>query len=278
VITERNIHTGHFLQSNTEGSTNKGARPLFDMVRMDLMRITIQVPEADAVLIKNDAPCTVSIQGLLDREISAKVTRCSWSLDDHARTLWVEIHVPNPKEELRPGMYAYASIEAEVPNALVVPATALMDDGDAHYLCVVNNGKIERTAVKLGYRTDDVVQVLQKKVILPKSHRAKWVDLTGTEMIVARDVGALLDGQEVTAEAEHHDSHASLQSSDTPPAHAGARPATKFVPGRAGSLAVAPITAQLHPLPLGSTRVSVDSRPVGQLDRAAWSRHLVAEN
>jgi len=203
VITERNIHTGHFVHPGSEGSSHKAAHPLFDMVRMDLMRITIQVPEADAVLVKNGTPANISIQGLLDQEISAKVTRYSWSLDDHARTLWVEIHLPNPKEELRPGMYAYANIMAELPNALVVPLDAVVDEGDRCYCCIVQDGKVVRTTVKTGYRTDTVVQLLKKQGRPSDSGKAAdWVDFKGNEAIVARNPKALLDGQNVATEPE----------------------------------------------------------------------------
>ena len=41
-----------------------------------------------------------------------KVTLLSWSFDDRARTLSVELHIPNSEGELRPGMYANVTIRA----------------------------------------------------------------------------------------------------------------------------------------------------------------------
>jgi HlyD family secretion protein len=222
VITERIIHTGHFVTpSSSDGSmgsskpdgNTKTSRPLFNMVRMDIMRITIQVPECDAVLVKNGTPATVTFQGLLDKEVSAKVTRFSWSLDDHARTLCVEIHLRNPEEELRPGMYAYASIMAELPGARVVPAEAVVDDGDRLYCCVVENGKVVRTVVKTGYRTDTLVQLLKKQVRPgDAAGRARWLDFTGKEAIVARNPKALIDGQSVATEPDNRPTFAQADS------------------------------------------------------------------
>jgi len=202
VITERNIHTGDFVHASSEGRTNKAARPLFDMMRMDLMRITIQVPETDAILVKDGTPAIMTFPGLHGKEITAKVTRSSWSLDDHARTLWVEIHLANPKGELRPNLYVYATIMAEVPNALSIPAEAVVDEGDRQYYCAVENGKIVRTVLKTGYRTDNMVQIL-KKQLKPKrpGEDGQWVDFSGKEVIVARNPKALLDGQAVATES-----------------------------------------------------------------------------
>ena len=36
VVTLRNVHTGHFLQASSSGSTNKSAEPIFNVVRMDI--------------------------------------------------------------------------------------------------------------------------------------------------------------------------------------------------------------------------------------------------
>jgi HlyD family secretion protein len=214
VITERNIHTGHYVQS-IEASTNKAARPLFDMVRMDLMRITIQVPEADAVLVKTGTPALITVQGLLGREISSKVTRCSWSLDEHARTLWVEVHIANPTEELRPGMYAYATLLGEVPNSLSVPSEALVDEGDRQYLLTVENGKVARTYVKVGYHTDKMVQLL-KKQLRTDGKEGDWVNFKGNELIVARNPESLLDGQTVVTEKAEAPREASAMATKRP--------------------------------------------------------------
>ncbi len=98
VVTQRNVHTGHFLQSSSSGSTNKSAEPQFVVMRMDIMRITVQIPEYDAVLVKQGMPALVRFQAFNNKEILGQVTRSTWSFDDHARTLRVEIHLRNPDE------------------------------------------------------------------------------------------------------------------------------------------------------------------------------------
>jgi HlyD family secretion protein len=211
MVTLRNVHTGHFLQSASSGTTNKAAEPLLVMMRMDIMRVVVQVPEKDAVLVKEGDLASVSFQALPgrifpNREPSTpdekafksfpnKVTLFSWSFDDRARTLSVEIHVPNATGELRPGMYANVTIRAEVPNALTLPAEAvlesILDTGASHYCFTVVDSKAVRLPIRIGLVTEKFVQILQKQ------QRGNWEDFTGKESIVATKPGSLVDGETV---------------------------------------------------------------------------------
>jgi hypothetical protein len=219
MVTLRNVHTGHFLQSSSSGTTNKSAEPLLVMMRMDVMRVVVQVPERDAVLVRDGDLARVAFQALPERvfpnrrassaneaDFAAypnKVTLLSWSFDDRARTLSVEIHIPNPEGELRPGMYANVTIRSRVKNALTLPAEAVfdatLDSGAPHYCFMVRDGKAVRLPLHVGISTDKVVQVLQKQAPSGKSGEGIWEDFTGKEAIVAT-FQSLIDGQPVVVD------------------------------------------------------------------------------
>ena len=74
------------------------------------MRVFVDVPEADAAAITDDAKATVRVQVLRGREFPGAVTRTAWSLDSKSHTLRTEIDLTNGDGMLRPGMYAYATI------------------------------------------------------------------------------------------------------------------------------------------------------------------------
>jgi hypothetical protein len=147
------------------------------------------------------------------------VTLLSWSYDDRARTQGVEIHVLNPTGELDPtremhaGMYVNVTIRAMVPNAMTLPAEAVLDnvldEGAKHYCFMAVDGKAVRLQVKVGVRgvVKDgdrfipVVQVLQKQTKPEMAgEEAVWGEFTGTEQIVVSNPGALVDGQAVEVE------------------------------------------------------------------------------
>jgi HlyD family secretion protein len=204
VVTQRNIHTGHFVQVSSSGSTNKAAEPLFNVVRLDKVRVNVQVPEYDAALVKEGAPAIISFQALKGKQFPGTVTRFTWLLDDQARTLRVEIHLPNPGELLLPGMYVNVTIKTEQPDALTLPADAIFTDGEKSYCFAVEYGKAIQTAVKIGARNDTVVEVLKKETRSVDSRTpTAWVDFTGSERIVSSNPESLIDGQAVKETTAH---------------------------------------------------------------------------
>jgi RND family efflux transporter MFP subunit len=196
VVTLRNVHKGHFLQPSNSGSTSKAAEPLFVVMRTDIMRCTIEVPELDALLVHDHDKVIVRFQAMPGVETEGEVTRSSYSLDERSRTLRVEVHLKNPDSKLQPGMYASVSILAKVKNVWTLPNTAIMNDiladGDRSYCYQVVDGKAVKTFLEIGTRTEDGVQVLRKQ-----RGKGAWQEITGNEAVVVTNPKSLQDGQEV---------------------------------------------------------------------------------
>jgi len=192
VVNRRNISKGDFVQP-IAGSRGE---PLFVILDMDPVRIFVDVAESDAVWVAKGTPARVRVPAWPGREFEAKVERSAWGLDPRSRTLRVEIDVPNPRGELRSGMYAYATILVEHPRTWTVPASSIVTQGDQAFLYRVENGKAVRTAVEVGLREGPVVEVLRKQVKLPQE--TVWEEFTGREEIVTTQAATLTDGQTVS--------------------------------------------------------------------------------
>jgi RND family efflux transporter MFP subunit len=196
VVTRRNINTDDFVQPPTAG---KG-EPLYVVERRDVMRVFVPVPETDAPWVGKGALARVRVQALPGHEFSRKVARTSYSLDRSARTLLAEIDLPNPDDQLRPNMYAYATITLEQPNALTLPVSAVVTQGDItkgyeSFCFLVEGGKLRRVLVQVGTRIPDRIQVLKKQQTA--GGKMQWVDFTGDEIIVRENAASLSDGQTV---------------------------------------------------------------------------------
>ena len=72
------MDTGHFVQP--VGGAK--AEPLFTVVRLDTVRVPVEVPEADAGLVHKGQKTTVRVPALNNRDYSDKVTVT------RARTFW----------------------------------------------------------------------------------------------------------------------------------------------------------------------------------------------
>jgi multidrug efflux pump subunit AcrA (membrane-fusion protein) len=199
VVTQRNVDTGHFVQPAT---TAKGAA-LFTVMRTDLMRIRVEVPETEADWVEKGSPVHVRVQVLKGFEYKGQVTRTSWSVDPAARTLLAEVDVPDPDGKLRPGMYAYATITAEHKNVWSLPASAVLTEGEVTlgyrtYCFIVENGKLRRTPIEVGARNKDLAEVLKKEAKPARAgEKGPWEDFTGKEEVVQGNLSGLQDGQAV---------------------------------------------------------------------------------
>src|SRR5581483_11445503 len=189
VVTRRNVHTGHLLRP---GETSN-REPLFVVARLDPVRIFVDVPEAEAQLVRPGVPARVRIQALRDREIDTKVARTSWALDPGNRTLRAEIELPNPTGELRPGMYAYAALLLNHAGTWTVPAAAVQRSEDVACCFLLHDGKAVRTPLRLGARDGQLVEVLRKRV----GADSRWHELSGDETVLQPAGGALADGARV---------------------------------------------------------------------------------
>jgi HlyD family secretion protein len=199
VISDRRVHTGHFLNA-ANGSTT--GHPLLVIVRTDKVRVFAEVPEADAVRVADNAPGRIRVQTLNDREFPGKVAGTSWSLDPTQRTLRTEIDFPNPKGLLRPGMYCHSLIDVEHAQAWEIPASAVLVRDEMTFCYVVRDGKTHRLPLRLGLRDGDRVEVLkmQDRSSGPGKPPA-WVDPTGNETVVVTRPNELTENQSVRAEA-----------------------------------------------------------------------------
>jgi RND family efflux transporter MFP subunit len=201
VVTSRNVDTGHFVQP----ATGPNSQALFVVMRTDVMRIRLEVPEADAFWIDTATTAQVHIPVLKTYQFTGKVARTSWSLDRVQRTLLAEVDVPNPVGKLRPNMYVEATLVAEWPNVLTLPASAIVTEGDVNqgfrtFCYLVSAGKARRTPLQIGARDAQRVEVLKKRVppIAPGAPEA-WERFTGQEEALQAVPSDLRDGQEIKA-------------------------------------------------------------------------------
>jgi HlyD family secretion protein len=199
VVVIRNANRGDYLQPGTGDQSvsivsqdrTTAHVPLYVVARTDKVRVFIDVPEMDASSVAPGTKATVRIQALRDEEISATVTRTSWSLSRETRTLRAEIDLPNPEGRLRPGMYAFGNVYIQHSNVLAVPQAAVVEIGNLNRCFLYEDGRAVETAVQTGISDGKWIEVVRKR------SGASWTDFTGDEDVILGDLSELADGQKV---------------------------------------------------------------------------------
>jgi RND family efflux transporter MFP subunit len=137
VVTVRNIDIGDLVNADTGGGT-----PMFTVVRDDILRVSVHVPQTLAMGIRDGLDAKVLVFDLPGQTFAGKVARSSGALVSSSRTLAVEVDVSNAAHVLRSGLFVNVSfaVPREHPN-VVVPAEALIFNGQGLRVAVVNPDK-----------------------------------------------------------------------------------------------------------------------------------------
>lgn len=191
VVTARNVHTGHHLQP-----TGTRPDPLFVVARVDTLRVAVDVPESVSTKAGVGGKATIKFPALGNREVTAQVSRASGAYSADARTLRVEIDLPNSDGVFKPGLYASVKLSGTGGDGFTLPAAAVLFADETAYCYAVKDGKVEKLRVKTGKVENNTVEVLGKRKANTTS--GDWAGFDGTEQVASGNLGALADGQAVT--------------------------------------------------------------------------------
>jgi RND family efflux transporter MFP subunit len=147
VITARNIDAGDLISAD-----NLGSQQMFHIMRTDILRVFVNVPQVFSVGIKLGQQAFVYLRDDPSRQFPGKVTRTADALDPSTRTLLTEVDVPNPDNALRPGMYLQVKFVFDHSAApVMIPAAALATRSGAPRLAVLDaQNRVQYRTVQLG--------------------------------------------------------------------------------------------------------------------------------
>lgn len=153
LIKERSVAIGQFVRANT---------PLVTLVKIDPLRLRIEIPERMGPWIKTGQTAEILTEAYADKKFSGQIWRISPTVDQNKRTFVVEALVANPGYALKPGSYARARIPTEkVETVISVPQRAVNYVLGSNKAYVVENGVVEAREVKLGDRFDNEVEIVE---------------------------------------------------------------------------------------------------------------------
>jgi RND family efflux transporter MFP subunit len=158
VVTWRYADTGALIQA---GTSNASSMPVVKLAEVDVLRLRLPVPESLAPFVHVGDTAQIDVQAI-HKTFSGTVTRDTASLDPSTRTMQVEIDVPNPKDELDPGMYAQVTLNIRrAGDVLMVPIEAVDQSGAQPFVLLVDRSNhVEKRAVQTGISTANRVEIL----------------------------------------------------------------------------------------------------------------------
>jgi RND family efflux transporter MFP subunit len=139
-ITERKIDIGNLVTAGSASTTT----PLYRMAQTDPLRVFVDVPQSSASeLMKSGVPAEIRSTGS-SGVFAGTITRSAESINAQARTMRVEVDMPNANHALLPGTYVNVAFKLQPRGMVEVPAAALIFRPKATQVARVDaNSKIE---------------------------------------------------------------------------------------------------------------------------------------
>lgn len=189
VLTKRNVDPGALINAGTGAAGNTGmataGHELFDIARVDPLRVYTSVPQAYSPFIKVGSSTTLTLQELPGQKFPAKIARTAEAIDPTTRTLLTEVDVPNKDGRLLPGSlgevhFAVGSNVAKV----TIPINALLFRSEGAQLAVVgSDSKVHLRSITIGRDYGTSLEILG--------------GVSPGEQVVINPPDSLEDGQQV---------------------------------------------------------------------------------
>ena len=145
VVTVRNVDLGDLVNADSSTGT-----PMFTVEKEDILRVMVQVPQNSAIGVRDGLEAKISVPQMPGRTFVGEVTRSSSALQSSARTLTVEVDVPNQANVLRAGLYAYVSLAIpRIHPDIVLPSETLIFDQEGTHVAVVADDKIKMVPIHI---------------------------------------------------------------------------------------------------------------------------------
>ena len=177
IVQERRASPGEFLNP---------AAPVVTLVKVDPLRLRVDVPERSAAGVRAGLALRLTAEGDTNRH-AGTITRLSPAITELNRMLVVEADIPNAAGALRPGTFVRADIVlAQAEPAVAVPKDALLTFAGIEKIFLVKDGKAAEKNVTAERRADGFVEV--RGGVQPGD-------------VVVLNPGSLQNGQPVTVDA-----------------------------------------------------------------------------
>lgn len=214
-IVARGVDKGAYVDKGTfvQNASTGHPMPLLTLVRTDTVTLVMWVPEKDAPYVTKDTDAVVHLDALGEREMRAKISRCSnWLDPSKSRDMRVEVDLVNPTKDgdsaqpgkdaprLLAGMYGTMKLVLQrFAKVRLVPTSAVFErNGKTYVFEVKDDGKAHLVRVRV--QLDDGVEAkvarkFQRKNVKTGQLEEVLQDFTGDEEIIRSGQGEIAEGQ-----------------------------------------------------------------------------------
>jgi RND family efflux transporter MFP subunit len=158
VLTKRTVDPGALINS---GAGTLGSQ-LFNIARVDPLRVYVSVPQAYAPSMKVGVKANVTLQEFPGQKFTGTVARTAEAIDPVTRTLNTEVDVPNKDGKLLPGSFGqvHFATGSAVPR-MILPVNTMLFRAQGPQVAVVDkDNKVRLHNIAIGRDYGAALEIL----------------------------------------------------------------------------------------------------------------------
>jgi RND family efflux transporter MFP subunit len=158
VLTRRNVDPGALINSGAQAT----GKELFDIARVDPLRVYVSVPQAYAPSMKVGVKAVVTLQEFPGQKFTGTVVRTADAIDMSTRTLNTEVDVPNKDGKLLPGSFGqvHFAVGNSVPR-ITIPVNAMLFRAEGAQAAVVGqDSKVQLRPIVIGRDFGTTIEIV----------------------------------------------------------------------------------------------------------------------
>jgi Cu(I)/Ag(I) efflux system membrane fusion protein len=130
-LTLRSRVTGTVIEKKAfVGQQVTAGEVLYTLADLSTVWVQAKIYENELAHISVGQPATISLAVLPEKKFEGKVVFIAPVLDQTARTVEVRIALPNPRDEIKPNMFASVELTHPMGEAVLVPTSAVIRTGE----------------------------------------------------------------------------------------------------------------------------------------------------
>jgi membrane fusion protein, multidrug efflux system len=187
IVTARNVDVGALIEA---GSAGGPARELFDLAQTGTLRVYVDVPQDDSrQAAAPGAGAYLTLSQFPGRKFPGQIVRNAGAINPVARTLRLEVDVPNADGALLPGSYAQVHLQLHAAQpAYALPVNTLLFRPQGVQVATVDgHGEVLLKTITIGRDFGSRVEVAS--------------GLAGDEAVILNPSDAIADGVKVRVSA-----------------------------------------------------------------------------
>lgn len=143
------------------GALAEPSGELFTIMDLRTLWVDAEVYEKDLDKVRSGQRVEISVIAYPEERFSGRVSYIGDTLDEETRTVVVRTLVANPRNRLKPGMFAAVRIVTmEKPDALVLPEGAVLRESGKALVVVEEDAQYRLREVRLGPAVDGMIEIV----------------------------------------------------------------------------------------------------------------------